>query len=67
MIDITIPNSLFYFFIFVIIMIIITIIVIIFKLTEHKKDELHTKCTRCGYDIYISSMNEHLKVCEKKN
>ena len=36
----------------------------VFRQMEYKPGESSTKCVRCGLGVYVSSMDEHLKVCE---
>ena len=40
---------------------------VVFRSMEYKPNEPSTKCVRCGYDVYVSSRDEHLKLCEGKN
>jgi len=44
------------------VLIVISIFVQVLRM-EHKPGEPSVKC-KCGYDVYLSSMTEHLKVCE---
>jgi len=40
-------------------------IVVQFFIMEYKPGEPSTKC-ECGFEVYLSSMDEHLKTCEAK-
>ena len=48
---------------FIILGVLIGIDILVQVLRMEHKGEPSVKC-KCGYDVYLSSMTEHLKVCE---
>jgi len=39
----------------------------VFRHLEYKPGEPSRKCHQCGLDVYVSSMEEHLKFCGEYN